>query len=260
MTKLPEEGRGRGIYLLPNLFTLGALFAGFFAIVSAMKGGFENAAIAIFIAMLMDSLDGRVARLTNTQTPFGAQLDSLSDMVSFGIAPALVLYSFALNYLGKIGWLAAFIYAACVALRLARFNTKNLHDKRYFQGLASPPGAGILAGFVWICVEYGLPGFSVRIISFFIALIVGLLMVSNVRYRSFKDLDLKGNVSFMVILIIVFLFVLISLDPPHVLFLIFLFYGLSGPITRIWHTYRKRRMRKHRQNSKEEPNDQVEKP
>ncbi len=251
MSKVPEESRGRGIYLLPNLFTLSALFAGFFAIVSSMKGDFDKAAIAIFIAMIMDSLDGRVARLTNTQTPFGAQLDSLADMVSFGVAPALVLYSFSLNFLGKLGWLAAFIYAACVALRLARFNTKNLHEKRYFQGLASPPGAGVVAGFVWVCVENGISGSSMRFVSFLFSLIVGLLMVSNLRYRSFKDLDLKGHVSFMVILFMVFLFVLISIDPAHVLFLIFLLYGLSGPVTRIWHSNRKRRSKKLRQtNSK----------
>lgn len=246
MPKLPEASRARGIYFLPNLFTLGALFAGFYAVVSAMKGVFEHAAIAIFVAMLMDSLDGRVARLTNTQTPFGAELDSLSDMVSFGIAPALVIYSFALNYVGKLGWLAAFIYTAAGALRLARFNTRNTHDKRYFQGLAIPAAAAIIASFVWVCVAYEIPGYSVRILAVIFTPIVGLLMVSNIKYRSFKDLDLKGNVSFMVILFIVFVFVLISLDPPDVFFLVFMLYGLSGPITRLWHSYRKRRMKKKR--------------
>jgi CDP-diacylglycerol---serine O-phosphatidyltransferase len=244
MSKLPEVNRARGIYLLPNLFTLSALFAGFYAIVAAMKGIFEHAAIAIFVAMLMDSLDGRVARLTNTQTPFGAQLDSLSDMVSFGIAPALVIYSFALNYIGKLGWLAAFFYTAAVALRLARFNTRiSSNDKRYFQGLASPSGAGIIAGLVWVCAEYHITGFFIRVEAFILTPLVGLLMVSNIRYRSFKDLDLKNNVSFMVILFIVFGLVLISIDPPDILFAAFLVYGLSGPVTRIWHSYRKRRLK-----------------
>jgi CDP-diacylglycerol---serine O-phosphatidyltransferase len=255
MPKFPEESRSRGIYLLPNLFTLSALFAGFYAIVSAMKGHFENAAIAIFVAMLMDSLDGRVARLTNTQTPFGAQLDSLSDMVSFGVAPALVIYSFALNYMGKIGWLAAFIYAAAVSLRLARFNTRlSSNDKRYFQGLASPAGAGIIAGFVWICVVYGVEGKSIRYLAAFLAICVGFLMVSNIRYRSFKDLDLKSNVPFVVILVVVLIFVLISIDPPHFLFFTFLLYGLSGPLMRIWHIYKKKRLRRRqRQNQQNNP-------
>jgi CDP-diacylglycerol--serine O-phosphatidyltransferase len=244
MANRPEANRARGIYLLPNLFTLSALFAGFYAVVSSMKGIFEHATIAIFVAMLMDSLDGRVARLTNTQTPFGAELDSLSDMISFGIAPAIVIYSFALNYIGKIGWLAAFIYTAAVALRLARFNTRNVHDKRYFQGLPSPAGAGMIASLVWVCVEYGIPGFAIRLFSVLLTPIIGLLMVSNLRYRSFKDLDLKDNVSFMVILVIVFIFVLISLDPPDVLFAVLFLYGLSGPLTRLWHSYKRRRLKK----------------
>lgn len=253
MTKLPEEHRGRGIYLLPNLFTLGALFAGFYAMVAAMKGIFDNAAIAIFVAMLMDSLDGRVARLTNTQTPFGAQLDSLSDMVSFGIAPALVIYSFSLNNFGKLGWLAAFIYTASVALRLARFNTRlSSNDKRFFQGLASPAGAGIIAGLVWVSVDLDISGFFIRPLAFLLTIAVALLMVSNIKYRSFKDLDLKGHVSFMVILSVVFIFVLISLDPPDVLFLIFLLYGCSGPIMRVWHVLHKKKLRKQKKGSLDE--------
>lgn len=252
MPEVQEEARGRGIYLLPNLFTVTALFAGFYAIVAAMKGVFEHAAIAIYVAMLMDSLDGRVARLTNTQTAFGAQLDSLSDMVSFGVAPALVVYSFSLMYLGKLGWLAAFIYAVAGALRLARFNTRlSNNDKRYFQGLAIPSAAGIIAGFVWVCVELGLLGASVRIIAAILTIAVGVLMVSNIKYRSFKDLDLKDNVSFLVILVVVFVLVLVSIDPPHVLFLAFLLYGLSGPILRLIHSYKKRRQRKHPSNQRE---------
>lgn len=245
MSQLQEDARGRGIYLLPNLFTVTALFAGFYAIVAAMKGLFEHAAVAIYVAMLMDSLDGRVARLTNTQTAFGAQLDSLSDMVSFGVAPALVIYSFSLTFLGKLGWLAAFIYAVAGALRLARFNVRlTVNDKRYFQGLAIPSAAGIIAGFVWVCVEYGLSGISVRVIAALIAILVGLLMVSNIKYRSFKDLDLKDNVSFVVILVIVLILVLVSIDPPLVLFLAFLIYGLSGPLVRFIHSYKKYRQRR----------------
>lgn len=260
MTSLPEGNRARGIYLLPNLFTLGALFAGFYAVVAAMKGIFDHAAIAIIVAMLMDTLDGRVARLTNTQTPFGAQLDSLSDMISFGIAPALVIYSFSTNYLGKIGWLASFVYTAAAALRLARFNTRiSSNDKRYFQGLASTPGAGIIAGLVWVCVEYDITGYSIRLLASIVTITVGLLMVSNIKYRSFKDLDLKGNVSFMVILLVVFFFVLISIDPPDIFFIIFLLYGFSGPVTRIWHTFHKRRLRKKRefQNKERPPHDET---
>jgi CDP-diacylglycerol---serine O-phosphatidyltransferase len=255
MPTLPETHRARGIYLLPNLFTLSALFAGFYAVVSAMKGNFEHSAIAIFVAMIMDSLDGRVARLTNTQTPFGAELDSLSDMVSFGVAPALVIYSFALSYVGKLGWLVAFIYAAAGALRLARFNIRHSHDKRYFQGLPIPAAAAIVASLVWVCVDYSISGFSIRWIAFCMTLIVGLLMVSNVHYRSFKDLDLKGNVSFMVILFIVFIFVLISIDPPDVFLLLFVIYGISGPLTEFWHIYRKRRFKRQRQASSKESND-----
>lgn len=258
MSKLPPEQRGRGIYLLPNLFTLGALFAGFYAVVAAMKGLFEHAAIAIFIAMVMDSLDGRVARLTNTQTPFGAQLDSLSDMVSFGVAPALVIYSFSLSYFGKLGWLTAFVYASAGALRLARFNTRvSSNDKRYFQGLAIPAGAGIIAGLVWTCVEYELDGYFIRPLALVITLAVGLLMVSNVKYRSFKDLDLRGNVPFFAILLVVFLFVIISSDPPGILFMIFLLYGLSGPILYVWHILHKRRKRKQREaQNKQRNNDE----
>jgi CDP-diacylglycerol---serine O-phosphatidyltransferase len=249
MSKLSKENRARGIYLLPNLFTLSALFAGFYAVVAAMKGLFEYAAIAIFVAMLLDSLDGRVARLTNTQTPFGAELDSLSDMVSFGVAPALVIYSFALKYMGKLGWLSAFIYTVAGALRLARFNTRNNHDKRYFQGLAIPAGAAIIASLVWVCVEYGITGFSIRGLVLLLTPIVGLLMVSNIRYRSFKDLNLKDNVSFMVILCTVLILVLISIDPPDIFFLAFMLYGLSGPLLYLLHLCQKRRLLKKRLHS-----------
>lgn len=237
-----DQQRGRGIYLLPNLFTTAGLFAGFYAIVAAMKGYFDTAAIAIFIAMVMDAFDGRVARLTNTQSAFGAEFDSLSDMVSFGVAPALVVYSWSLEGLGKLGWLAAFVFAAAGALRLARFNTQvSTLDKRYFQGLPIPAAAGIIASMVWLGVEYAIPGTSVIVLAAVITVLVAILMVSNIRYHSFKQVDLKGRVPFVAILLVVVAFVGISVDPPKVLFLIFFCYGLSGPIFTLW-TLRKTRL------------------
>ncbi len=228
----PEVKRRRGIYLLPNLFTTGCLFAGFYAIVAAMGNRFEPAAIAVFVAMVMDGLDGRIARLTNTQSDFGAQYDSLADMVAFGLAPALVMYIFALSQLGKLGWLAAFIYAACAALRLARFNTQvGVADKNFFQGLASPSAAAVVAGFVWIGTDYDITSFKLGVPAFAITLLVGLLMVSNIRYRSFKDLDLKGKVPFVTVIVIMMVFVLITIDPPIILFVSFLAYAMSGPVT-----------------------------
>jgi CDP-diacylglycerol--serine O-phosphatidyltransferase len=234
-----------GIYILPNLFTVGALFAGFYAVVAGMKGLYDNAAIAIFIAMLMDTLDGRVARLTSTQTEFGAYLDSLSDMVSFGIAPAFVAYSWALFNLGKLGWLSAFVYAVAVALRLARFNVQ-IHkiDRRYFQGLPCPPAAGVIAGMIWTCNEFGLSGWSIHIGAAVLTVVLGILMVSNIRYRSFKDLDLRHNVRFLTILIIVFILILIAIDPPRILFAIFFLYAISGPIMTFWQLRKRRRQRR----------------
>ncbi|MFV2054883.1 MAG: CDP-diacylglycerol--serine O-phosphatidyltransferase [Thiohalomonadales bacterium] len=245
MSKPTDKKIRRGIYLLPNLFTTACLFAGFFAIVTAMSGNFESAAIAIFIAMIMDGLDGRVARLTNTQSEFGAQYDSLADMVSFGLAPSLVIYLWALSSLGKLGWLAAFVYTAGTALRLARFNTQAATvGKRYFQGLASPAAAALIAGLVWVGTAYVSDGADWRIAAFFITLFAGLLMVSNVRYRSFKDLDLKGKIPFVALITIVSVFVFISIDPPQVLFAIFLGYAVSGPIVTLW-ALRKRRAERH---------------
>jgi CDP-diacylglycerol--serine O-phosphatidyltransferase len=230
--------RTRGIYLLPNLFTSAALFAGFYAIVQAMNGNFELAAIAIFIAMVLDGLDGRVARMTNTQSAFGAEYDSLSDMVSFGVAPALILYVWALKPLGKLGWIAAFIYCACAALRLARFNTKlddEHQDKRYFQGLPSPAAAALLAGFVWVSYEYGLSGRDVffgvlkwKWMAWSLTVFAGASMVSDLRYYSGKDINLKASVPFFVILGVVLALVLISYSPPEVLFLVMVVYALSG--------------------------------
>ena len=226
-----ERTRHKGIYLLPNLFTTGALFAGFYAILAGMDGKFEAAAIAIFVAMIFDGLDGRVARLTNTSSEFGVQYDSLSDMVSFGIAPAVVAFSWMLNELGRIGWAAAFIYASCAALRLARFNTQvGTADKRYFIGLASPAAAGVVAGTVWAFSDYGIQGSK---LSFLVALLVaaaGMLMVSNIKYNSFKELDLKGRVPFVAILAVVLVFAVVFSDPPRILLLIFLAYAASGPI------------------------------
>ena len=234
--------RRRGIYLLPNLFTTGALFAGFYAITSAMGGRFETAAFAIFIAMILDGLDGRVARLTNTQSDFGAQYDSLSDMVSFGAAPALVMYLWAFSSLGKVGLFAAFVHMAGGALRLARFNTQlTSADKRYFQGLPSPAAAAILAGFVLICLEYGN---SIEIIKYPAAILTmttGLLMVSNFRYSSFKDIDLKGKVPFFVAITVMLAIAFIMAQPQTMLFLLFLIYAISGPVVTL--VARKRRAR-----------------
>ncbi|HEY8355446.1 MAG TPA: CDP-diacylglycerol--serine O-phosphatidyltransferase [Methylophilaceae bacterium] len=228
--------RERGIYLLPNLFTTAALFAGFYAIVQAMNGNYEHSAVAIFVAMVLDGLDGRVARMTNTQSAFGAEYDSLSDMVSFGVAPALVLYVWALKPLGKLGWIAAFIYCACAALRLARFNTRlDESDKRYFQGLPSPAAAALLAGLVWISFDNRVAGtgllfdlIHMKWLAWCITVFAGLSMVSDLRFYSGKDINLRRSVPFIVILLIVLAIVLISYSPPVVLFIISLGYALSG--------------------------------
>ncbi len=243
--KYSQDGRPRGIYLLPNLFTTAGLFAGFYAIVAAMKGNFDAACIAIFIAMITDALDGRVARLTNTQSAFGAEYDSLADMVSFGVAPSLVAFTWALANLGKLGWLAAFFYVAAGALRLARFNTQvQSADKRYFQGLAIPAAAGLIVSMVWAGKEYEIDSYIVSIWMFVWMIFTAALMVSNIRYYSFKSIDLKGRVPFVAILCIVLIFAAISIDPPNVLFLIFLTYSLSGPILTLWNLRKKRLLRK----------------
>ncbi len=236
------ERRRRGIYLLPNLFTTAALFAGFYAIVAAINDRFEPAAVAIFVAMVLDGLDGRVARMTNTQSEFGAQYDSLADLISFGLAPALVMYEWSLSGLGKLGWLAAFIYTAGAALRLARFNVQlAVADKRYFTGLASPASAAVLTGLVWVFHDYGVAGEQLQWVTFGLTVTCGVLMVSNVRYYSFKDLDVRGKVPFFAVLIIVLVFVLVSTDPPKVLFGAFLAYALSGPVTTLMLLRRRRR-------------------
>jgi len=228
-TKKPH----RGIYLLPNLFTTAALFCGFYAIVASINGKFETAAIAIFVAMVLDGIDGRVARLTNTESDFGAEYDSLADMVSFGLAPALIIYLWSLSNLGKIGWLASFVYVACAALRLARFNTQASHsDKRYFQGLASPAAAAVVAGLIWNgdLIKEFIPEPTMQYVAFATTLFAGLLMVSNVRYHSFKGVNWRSKVPFFTILMFVFGLVFISAEPALVLFAGFLVYALSGPV------------------------------
>ncbi len=225
------SGRHRGIYLLPNLFTTAALFAGFYAVLSANAGQFEAAALGIFAAMVLDGFDGRIARMTHTQSDFGAEYDSLSDMVAFGVAPALVAYEWALSGLGKLGWLAAFVYTAGAALRLARFNTQvGIADKRWFQGLPSPSAAAIIAGAIWIGTDNGLSGSSLSLVVAFLTAGAGLLMVSNFRYHSFKVLDLQGRVPFMFIVLVMLGFALVVLDPPVLLFLMAFSYAISGPI------------------------------
>jgi len=231
----PAAKRSRGIYLLPNAFTTAALFAGFYAIVMAMDQRFYQAAVAIFIAMVLDGLDGRVARLTNTQSEFGAQYDSLSDMISFGAAPALVAYEWALRGMGKLGWLAAFVYCAGAALRLARFNTNiAVVDKRYFQGLPSPAAAALVAGFVLLMDDLQFAGADLRWYAWGIALFAGVTMVTNVPFYSFKDVNLKKSVPFMVPLLILLLYIIVVSDPPKVLFGLFVLYGLSGYVVLLW--------------------------
>ena len=234
------QKRKRGIYLLPNLFTTAALFSGFYAVLAAINGKFEHAAVAIFVAMVMDGLDGRVARLTNTQTAFGAEYDSLSDMVAFGLAPSLLVYVWSLSGLGKLGWLAAFIYTAGAALRLARFNTQvGTADKRYFQGLPSPAAAAVISGSVWVAVDYQVAGSDVSYLACLLTGAAGLLMVSNVRYNSFKEVDFRGKVPFFSIVIIMLAFAVVVVQPPLVLFAIFISYAFSGPLLTLIHLRRR---------------------
>ncbi len=231
----PLRRRRKGIYVLPNLFTLAALFGGFYAIVMAINGRFDLASIGVFCAMILDSLDGRVARMTNTQSAFGEQMDSLSDMVSFGAAPALICYVWALKGLGRWGWLAAFVYCACAALRLARFNVNTaVVDKRYFQGLPSPAAAALVAGLIWVATDMGVSGSSLAWPMFVVALYAGLSMVTNVPFYSFKDVRMKRSVPFVVIVLIAIAIALINVDPPTVLFGIFVVYGVSGYAIYFW--------------------------
>ena len=233
--------RRKGIYILPNLFTLAALFGGFYAIVMAINGRFDLAAVGVFSALVLDSLDGRVARMTNTQSAFGEQMDSLSDMVSFGAAPAIISYVWALKSLGRWGWIAAFVYCACAALRLARFNVNTgVVDKRYFQGLPSPAAAALIAGFIWLMTDLGvrggesIAGVSIPWIMFSMALYAGLTMVTNVPFYSFKDVHMKKSVPFAVIVLIALLIAVVNIDPPVVIFGVFVVYGFSGYFVYAW--------------------------
>jgi len=244
------QRKRRGIYLLPNMITTAGLFAGFYSIVAAMNGRFEAAAVAIFVAMIMDGTDGRVARLTNTQSEFGVQYDSLSDMVCFGLAPALVMYEWSLQYMvsvgwAKLGWLAAFIYTASAALRLARFNAQiATAEKKYFRGLPSPSSAGLLAGLVWAATDLGVPGSDLTYLVFIITIASGMLMVSNIRYFSFKEFNVKNRVSVLALLAVVMLYAFASIDPPKVLFSGFLIYAISGIVYTLVGIRRARRSRK----------------
>ncbi|MEO7200253.1 MAG: CDP-diacylglycerol--serine O-phosphatidyltransferase [Dokdonella sp.] len=259
----PSTGRRKplpGIYLLPNLFTTAAMFAGFYAIVASIGGRYSEAALAVAVAALLDGLDGRVARLTNTQSDFGVQYDSLSDLVSFGVAPALVMYTWSLSSLaaygslwGKVGWAAAFIYAACAAMRLARFNTQvGVIDKRYFQGLASPAAAGLCMSFVWTMEKFDFSGIEVQFITPVIAVVAGLLMVSRIRYLSFKGGPGSDRVPFIWIVVALLIFVALAIDTARVLFLVALAYVLSGPIMTLWGLRRTRDKRAQRVSGRDE--------
>jgi len=249
VARLRRGGRGflrgalrrRGIYLLPNLFTTGALFAGFYAIVQAMNSRYEQAAIAVFVAMVLDGLDGRVARMTRTQSEFGAEYDSLSDMVCFGAAPALIMYEWALQGLGRTGWIIAFVYCVGAALRLARFNTNiEVVDKRYFQGLPSPAAAALVVGFIWVSDDFQIARVeTVRWLAAMLTLYAGLTMVANVPFYSFKDFNLRRSVPFWAILLVVLALVMISAKPPLVLFGLFVAYGFSGYAMWIWRRRRR---------------------
>jgi CDP-diacylglycerol--serine O-phosphatidyltransferase len=231
MTNSDPKAKSKAIYLLPNLFTTAALFCGFYAVVAGMHGQFEAAATAIFIAMILDGFDGRVARLIHGESEFGAQYDSMSDLVAFGVAPALVSLSWALSDLGKVGWMAAFIYLAGAALRLARFNAMiGVTDKKYFIGLASPPAAALVAGLVWVCTQEGISSAAMTWFGAITVVCAGLLMVSNFKYYSFKDFDVKGRVPFVALLAIVVVFSVVFIDPARILFGLAFIYALSGPV------------------------------
>ncbi|MCF6253950.1 MAG: CDP-diacylglycerol--serine O-phosphatidyltransferase [Thiomicrorhabdus sp.] len=235
----------KGIYLLPNLMTTAALFAGFYAVIAGIQGNFELGAIAILVAMVLDGLDGRIARMTNSCSAFGAEYDSLSDMISFGLAPALLMFQWVLHDFGKLGWLIAFIYTVAAALRLARFNTQvGVADKRYFQGLPSPAAAGVLAALIWMVEANQLENPALPVMALILTLVVGVMMVTNIRFSSFKELNLKDKVPFVTLLVVVLIFVVITLEPPIFLFIIFLTYTLSGPIVTLVTLKKTRALRK----------------
>jgi CDP-diacylglycerol--serine O-phosphatidyltransferase len=228
-----KKVRRRGIYLLPNLLTLGALFSGFYAIIAGMSGNFNEAGWAILIAGVLDLLDGRIARLTNTQSAFGAQFDSLSDLVSFGVAPSLIMFSWAFAPLGQVGWAASFVYLACAALRLARFNVQlGTVDQRFFMGLQSPMGAGVITFLPWVGYRYGVevtPGLAY--LAAILTVFIGLLMISNYKYYSFKEMHFTGTVPYVVFIFAVVLFVVVAQNPHEMLLGMAIVYALSGPVT-----------------------------
>jgi CDP-diacylglycerol---serine O-phosphatidyltransferase len=238
---VPPRPKRKGLYILPNAISLAALFASFYAIVMAMNGRFEAAAIGVFCAAVLDSLDGRVARMTNTQSAFGEQMDSLCDMVSFGLAPALIIYIWALQGIGRFGWMAAFVYCAAAALRLARFNVNiGVVDKRYFQGLPSPAAAALVMGLIWVMDDAGFTGVAragwLAWTAFTVTMYAGLSMVTNAPFYSFKAVDRRRTVPFVVIVAIALAIAVINIHPPIVLFALFCLYGVSGYVV---YAYRK---------------------
>ncbi len=251
----PPVMRRRGIYLLPNLLTTGTIFAGFYGIVAAIDGNYRPAAIAVFVAALLDGLDGRLARLTHTESEFGKQYDSLADLAAFGMAPALIVYQWGLKTLGeygwawgKVGWLAAFLFAVAAALRLARFNVApKTGDRRFFEGLPSPSAAGLVCSMVWLATELEVGGFLALVGSTIITVAAGALMVSRLAYYSFKELGPRGRISFAYVFIMPLVFVLIALDPPTVCFVIALIYALSGIVMGLWRWQRRQGGRSRRQ-------------
>ena len=244
-----DKSRRRGIYLLPNLLTTGALFAGFYSIIAAIDGNFLGAAWAIYIAMFLDGLDGRVARMTSTESDFGKEFDSLADMVSFGLAPAIVIYQWGLERLpeygavwGRLGWLAAFLFTVAAAFRLARFNTSTaINDKHFFQGLPSPPAASGIAATVWLSIEYDIGGLLALVTGLAVTALGGLAMMSNLRYLSFKDFNLSSRVRFANLLMIPLLLIVVSLNPPVVLFSMYFTYATAGPVIWVWRWIRRHR-------------------
>lgn len=244
--KRPARPR-KGIFLLPNLLTTAALFAGFFAIIKAVEGAFVPAAVAALVALVFDGLDGRVARLINAETDFGAEYDSISDAITFGMAPAVLIYQWALQPFGNVGWLGGFLYTACAGLRLARFNTQSgVQEKRYFQGLPVPAGAATIAAWVLFVEEQQFSGVWVNLGTLLAVYLLALLMVSNIRYRSFKDADLRHRVPFPAAVLIVGLLILVAVDPPLVLFGFFFVYALAGPVATVFQLRRRRRERRAR--------------
>lgn len=238
----PENSSRRGVYLIPNLLTTSALFAGFYSIIASMNGNFISACVAIFVAQLLDGADGRVARMTHTQSEFGAQYDSMSDVMAFGLAPALLAFQWSLQGLDKVGWIAAFIYVAGAALRLARFNTQiGKVDKKYFIGLASPAGAAVIWSTIWSMEKFGVSGAQLSWLMAIITPLIGIMMVSPVRYFSFKDISAQRRVPFFALLAIVLVFALVALDPARVLFGFAVAYALHGPVMEAWHYMKKKK-------------------